>query len=196
MSNVILTKEYEAPPVNKKEVLRYAGCKNADAGVASLLDSCIEELSDKLVYKVCYCLLPLHISGENVDLGNFSLSSGKLALCLKGCKKAVVFAATVGIGPDRLVMRYGSTAAARALMLQAVGAERIETLCNSFCDDVAKEYGSVTPRFSPGYGDLSIETQKDIFAFLEPNKRIGLYLNDSMLMAPAKSVTAIFGIVE
>ena len=53
MNNLILTQEYKAPPVNKKEVLRYAGCKKADAGVASLLESCIEELSDKLVYKVC-----------------------------------------------------------------------------------------------------------------------------------------------
>ncbi len=50
------------------------------------------------------------------------------------------------------------------------------------------------PRFSPGYGDLTLLAQKDIFAVLDCGKRIGLTLNDSLLMSPSKSVTAFVGI--
>ena len=38
--------------------------------------------------------------------------------------------------------------------------------------------------------------QKDIFSVLDCQRKIGLTLNDSMLMSPTKSVTAIIGIGE
>ena len=44
------------------------------------------------------------------------------------------------------------------------------------------------------YGDLPLEMQKDIFNVLDCSKRIGLTLNESLLMSPSKSVTAIIGI--
>lgn len=50
------------------------------------------------------------------------------------------------------------------------------------------------PRFSPGYGDLPLSAQREIFAVLDCGKRIGLMLNDSLLMSPSKSVTAFVGI--
>ena len=39
-------------------------------------------------------------------------------------------------------------------------------------------------------GDLSLSVQKEIFSLLECEKRVGLCLNDSLLMSPSKSVTA------
>lgn len=52
------------------------------------------------------------------------------------------------------------------------------------------------PRFSAGYGDLPLEVQKDIFRVLDCPRKIGLTLNDSLLMSPTKSVTAIVGIED
>ena len=49
-------------------------------------------------------------------------------------------------------------------------------------------------RFSPGYGDLPLQAQRAIFDALQCHKEIGLYLNESLLMSPTKSVTAIVGI--
>ena len=49
-------------------------------------------------------------------------------------------------------------------------------------------------RFSPGYGDLKLSSQKDIFRVLDCSRKIGLSLNDSLLMSPSKSVTAIIGV--
>ena len=78
--------------------------------------------------------------------------------------------------------------------MQAIGAERIEALCDCFEADVRGEYGSIRSRFSPGYGDLSLDFQNDLFRVLDCQRTIGLVLNESMLMSPSKSVTAIIGV--
>ncbi len=191
------TKFYETPPIRRREILRYAGCAEADEATASLMENCLTEAANALVYKVCYRELPVTVAGETCDFGAFSVSSGNLAGNLSGCGRVILFAATVGVGIDRLIHKYSHIAPSRALMMQAIGAERIEALCDAFCDDMEKEMGvSLRPRFSPGYGDLPLEVQKDILTLLEAPKRIGLSLNDSLLMSPAKSVTAFAGITN
>ena len=51
-------------------------------------------------------------------------------------------------------------------------------------------------RFSPGYGDFSIQYQKEILAVLEAGKSIGLSMTDGCMLIPTKSITAIIGIEE
>lgn len=197
MNTVVSVKTYKEPPFCEREILRYAGCKEADNEVSALLKSCVNEVKGKLVYKVCYCELPVTVDGDICDLGAFRLQSEKLAVNLKDCERVILFAATVGVGLDRLIARYGRISPSKALMLQAIGAERIEALCDAFCEDISKEKGfNIRPRFSPGYGDLPLTAQKDIFSVLECSKRIGLSLTDSMLMSPSKSVTAFAGLFD
>ena len=50
------------------------------------------------------------------------------------------------------------------------------------------------PRFSPGYGDLSITIQKDFLQALNADKTVGLSLSEGNLMIPEKSVTAFIGV--
>ena len=195
MNSVVLTKSYTYLPFCEKEILRYAGCKEADSETLILLRSCIDEAKPKLSFKVCYLESEVNIKDDFTDFGAFCLQSEKLAQNLEKCKRAVVFAATTGVGIDRLIARYGHISPSKALMFQAIGAQQIEALCDSFCNDIAKEYNTnIRPRFSPGYGDLPLAAQKDIFAVLDCEKKIGLTLTDSLLMSPSKSVTAIVGL--
>ena len=195
MNSIVITKTYQEPPFCEKEILRYAGCKAADSKILSLMHSCISEARDKLIYKVCYRELSVSIKDSFCDFGCFNLTSKSLAQNLKGCKRAVIFSATVGVEIDRLIAKYGRISPSKALMFQAIGAERIEALCDAFCCDIEKEkQTSLGPRFSPGYGDLPLSVQKDIFNVLECSKQIGLFLNDSLLMSPSKSVTAFLGL--
>lgn len=195
MSDFVLTKSYDAPQICRAEILRYAGCRQSDEGIEELLSECIEEAKDKLVYKVCYKQVDVKISKDCCDFGTFCLTSQKLAKTLKKSEKAVIFAATVGVEIDRLIAKYGKLSATKALLFQALGTERIEALCDTFCKDIEKEYGTpLTQRFSPGYADLSLEAQLPIFELLNCQKHIGLTLCDSLLMSPSKSVTAIVGL--
>jgi hypothetical protein len=176
---------------NKKEISRYAGNLQDEA----LLAECISEVSDKLVYNVCYQKFPFEKQCETLNLGFAQVNSADLAKNLDGCDGILLFAATVGVELDRLIMKYCKISPVKALIFQAIGAERIEKLCDQFCKDMAKEE-NIKPRFSPGYGDLPLDLQKEIFAALDCGKNIGLTLNDSMLMSPTKSVTAIVGIIS
>lgn len=195
MSTVVLTKNYTHPPINKKEILRYAGCGQDNAKLNALVDDCIAEAENSLSYRVCYCELNLEIKGNCCNFGEFCVESNNLAKNLDGCKKVILFAATVGMELDRIIAKYSRIEPSKAIILHALGAERVEALCDAFCEDIAKEKQlSVRPRFSAGYGDLKLCTQKDIFSVLECSKHIGIFLNDSLLMTPSKSVTAFVGL--
>lgn len=193
----ILTKSYSPPPICEKEILRYAGCKSVDNETLKLLKTCIDETQDIIKYKVCYCVLPVKTCDKTCDFFHFKILSGQLAKRLSGCKSVLLFGATLGIELDRLIAKYGKTSPAKALVIQALGAERIEALCDTFCNEFCAENKvSLRPRFSPGYADLSLEYQKDIFKILDCPRKIGLSLNESLLMSPSKSVTAFAGITE
>ena len=52
----------------------------------------------------------------------------------------------------------------------------------------------MTPRFSPGYGDLPIELQRDFLTLLDASRKIGLTATESSMLVPSKSITALIGI--
>lgn len=194
---MVFTKGYTAPEVDSKEVLRYARAEG-DETTLDLLESCIAEAKDRFSYNVCYARFGIEIHGDEIDLGFTRTSSHSLAKCLDGCHEIVLLAATVGFGIDRLIEKYSLIAPSRAVIFQALGSERVEALCDVFCNDLATEEersgNTLRPRFSPGYGDLPLELQRDIFASLGCTKAIGITLGDNLFMNPTKSVTAIIGI--
>ena len=62
--------------------------------------------------------------------------------------------------------------------------------------EVLAEGCHLTWRFSPGYGDLPLETQRELIRVLDTHRKIGVSLTGSCLMMPSKSVTAILGISD
>ena len=200
MRNIVYIKTYDAPEYNQKEILRYAGVKETSKEIAELMQSCLDEIKDKLVYKVCYAQFPISFCGKYLDLSFAKTDSVNLQRNLNNCDSFVLFAATVGIELDRLIARYAKVSPAKALMLQAIGTERIESLCDTFNHEIKEQMAllakKTVPRFSPGYGDLPIEIQRDIFRVLDCPRKIGITLNKSLLMSPSKSVTAIIGISD
>lgn len=187
----VTVREYAAPPFSVRDALRYAGCRDMADDVAALAKQCFDELREGLRYRVCYAELTVTVTGEKCDFGAFSVTSADLARYLGGCRRVVLFAATVGVAPDRLIQRYSRVSPSKALVMQAVGAERVEALCDAFCETLE---GALPSRFSPGYGDLPLAVQKDVLRVLEADRRIGVCLGESLLMSPTKSVTAFVGI--
>ena len=197
MSTTVFIKTYNHLPFNKKEILRYSNSKELTPELEKLLNECIEEAKNVISYKVCYCVLPVNIKESAIDFNAFKVNSEKLALNLKNCENAIIFGATLGTEIDRLIIKYGKLSPTKALFFQAIGATQIEALCDEFCNEIKNELNvNLKPRFSPGFGDLELTTQKDIFKLLDCSKKIGLTLNDSLLMSPTKSVTAFVGIIK
>lgn len=186
MFDGVQIKTYERlPDFDKKEILRYAGYKGeADEVAAKLLDECLQECKGCFSYRVAYIVRPIEFFWE-------TFGESKTAHAhLDGCKEVALFAATVGLDIDRLVSKYAYVSTVKALFFQAIGAERIEALCEEFC----KGFGG--KRFSAGYGDFPLEKQTEFFRLLDCSRKIGLTLNDSLLMSPTKSVTAAVGVCK
>lgn len=198
MRSSVFVRSYAPSDFDRAEIFRYAGVKQADNSMTELLEQCLDECKDCFSYNVCYTELPVDFDGEFTHFGGIKTPSKSLKTALDGCKKVIVFAATVGIGIDRLIKKYSIVSSSKAVMFQAIGAERIESLCDAFCNDLKIEFSEkgfdLKPRFSAGYGDFPLECQKEIFALLDEGRRIGLCLNSGLLMSPTKSVTAIVGV--
>ena len=193
MSAVMLW-QGELPPVCREEALRYAGVKTETPQMGAMLDECRALCEGQIHPRVCCARYPVRRSGELLDLGFAQTDSAALRRNLAGCEEIVLFAATIGLEMDRLIARYAHLSPARSVMLQAIGTERIESLCDAFEECLIAQGHDLRPRFSPGYGDLPLALQRDIFAALDCPRQIGVSLNESLLMTPSKSVTAIIGL--
>ena len=203
----------------EKEIWRYLGYRNEEPGqdIKDRIAHCVEALQRECTPKHVQREFSLEIlpaetadavpEGEKTDrttpvihLHDLAITSGSLAKNLQGCEKALIFAATLGHAPDRLIRRASVTHMSDAVIYQAVAAEMIEAYCDSLNDEWKASYGlrgwCLHPRFSPGYGDLSLSLQRDIIRLLDTPRRIGLTLTKSLIMLPSKSVTAIIGLEQ
>lgn len=193
--SIVYTKNLKPAEPSVKEILRYAGVKHPDNEILPLIESCINEIKEKLSFRVCYRVLSVNINEDVCDFGDFKVNSKDLAKNLKDSEQVLIFASTIGIEIDRVIAKYSRISPSKALIFDALGAERIEALCDSFCEEFSKENCVLLkPRFSAGYGDLPLTVQREIFSQLAPERKIGLTLNESLLMSPSKSVTAFAGI--
>ncbi|MCR5673781.1 MAG: hypothetical protein K6F87_08730 [Lachnospiraceae bacterium] len=190
-------KSFDEPEFNRREILRYAMCPGCDEPkMLELMEECISECIRfaSFSYRVSYCVLDIRSldadTGE-IDLEHLKLTSRDLAKNLEGCKHVVVFAATVGPGIDRLIRKYTNLDPVKALFMQAIGAERAETMCNLFCTDFPEK---LRPRFSPGFGDLALSIQPEVLALTNARKNLAITLDEGFLMSPSKSVTAFAGV--
>ena len=196
----VYKKTYESPPIDEKEILRDAGvAKNAESNdIAPLLSECLKEALPLITYRLCYAEYPIKAEGETLDLTFIQTKSKSLQKNLENCHSVILFAATLGISLDRLIYKYSHISPAKALLFQAIGAERIEAICEAFMRELEAEKSAkgekIRPRFSCGFGDFPLSAQKDIFGALGCQKLLGISLGENLIMSPTKSVTAIVGI--
>ena len=203
--------------INRREIYRYLGIKpnmEPDAATEKLAEECIRELMEKCRPRAYARWFPLRVCsapgaeeaadpGEAadspiLDFSCFQVRSRSLAKNLQGCSEVILFAATIGEGADLLARKYGRINVAKAVVMQAAAAAMIEAFCDEENEKLRAEAAEkglyLRPRFSPGYGDFSLNHQRDFARVLEMQKTVGITLTESLLMLPSKSVTAVIGV--
>ena len=101
---------------------------------------------------------------------------------------------TLGAEFDARQRRAAAVSAAEAYRLQMEGLEEVERLMDdleSQARSSLKEGETLSPRRSPGYGEMALEVSRDILDKLDATRRLGVSLTDALLLVPSKSVTAI-----
>jgi hypothetical protein len=185
---------------NEREILRYLGHHGQEVpeNVEQLIKECESELDRVAVPRSFWREYPLTMDDTEIDMTVMRTESRNLRKNLQDCQSVLLFAATLGSGVDMLLQRYGRLQMSKCVVLQAAAASMLETYCDTQNEKLRQEYLEqglyLRPRFSPGYGDFPLECQTALAGALELNKRIGITLTDSLLMAPSKSVTAVIGI--
>lgn len=195
---IVERRTYQLPEVNRREVLRYAKAQgSSDQATIDCMERAIVEITPLLAPRLCFIRAELELTPPNVAFGGLRVSSNDLCKALKNCTEAIAFAGTLGLDVDRVIAKHSRLSPVTALFCQAIGAERIEALCDAFCDDVRSTNPQMflKPRFSPGFGDLTLDFQKALTEALDTTRLIGMSLNGSFLMSPSKSVTAIMGLM-
>lgn len=189
--------------VNRREIYRYLGIKTGepDDRTLELVEHCIRELCGVISPRNFTLTFPLtFLSEDTMDFTCFTVKSRDLYKNLKDCSEVILFAASLGTGPDFLIRRYSRLEMSRAVVLQAAAAAMMEAYCNEVNASLkagAKRRGRyLRPRFSPGYGDFSLKYQERLCRTLAAEKTVGITLTDSLLMLPSKSVTAVIGVGE
>ena len=181
------------PPPDRADILRYARTQRGDVTAASLLEELLPSAEAVITPRLCYRTVAVVREGDRVGLDFATVASPSLSHHLSGCTHAVLLVATVGLALDRMIARERSRSPVRALLLGAIGTERVEALCDAFCEALHEAGTGPVARRSPGYADLSLSLQTPLLAFLDAPHRVGVMLSEHLLMSPSKSVSAIVG---
>ncbi len=141
----------------------------------------------------------LKISKGSVALAcGITLESTDIASVFAGCSRALIMASTAGnavIEKRDLEVKNGN--GSTALVLDAAASETadygLDWMQEYLSGQLIKKSMSITRRFSPGYGDLGLSYQKQIYDMLKLEK-IGISITERFILVPEKSVIGICGI--
>ena len=130
----------------------------------------------------------------------FVIKSLKVAKMLLESKYVVLFMTTIGPRLEsKVTSLFNSGEPTSGFILDAIGSETADEVANTLhriiLNNIAADQGfSITPRFSPGYGDWSLAVQKELLEICN-GSQIGIAVNEQSLMIPRKSVSAVVGLV-
>lgn len=189
--------------IDKQEVLRYLGHKGQkiDDKINEMIDSSREEvkkiISPRAVFE--YKNIYQTEKGIEVEGTNLILTGNDIIKHLSFSKECVLMAVTLGNDIERKTRLYEKIDLTKALIIDACATTAVEEVCDIIEDKIRKEAQSkgmkITFRYSPGYGDLSLDIQNNFLRVLDAQRKIGLMVSENNLLFPRKSVTAIIGIV-
>lgn len=186
---------------NLQEALRYlGGGDHPPEALRRLAEPVARRLTAAIQPRYCYRVFPLtrQAGGFLLEGTGVTLSGRTAHTMLADCRQAALLACTLGPSFDAMLRTEQARDMSAAVILDACGSAWVE----AGCDQAEQELGGRLPglfrtdRFSPGYGDLPLTLQPALCAALDAGRRLGLSVTDSLLLNPAKSVTAIIGLAH
>ena len=192
--------------ITRNEALRYVGYSKAsihkvDPKTLSILDEALKDLKSLNSFKYAYRAFDVGIQAHTVTISNSDIAfrSASLSKFLADFRRDVFIAATLGAAIDRLIASLSLSSMEKALIYDAYASAYIEQKCDEAQKLIFESelcgYENLS-RFSPGYGDLSLEYNDVIIDLVDAQKLIGLTGTQAHLLIPKKSIVAIFGLSD
>lgn len=186
--------------LRNEEILHFIGQASTPMDERIMQD--IEEMKKSVLVlsKPRYIYQVFPWENEHVLHSDLILEGNDIKRLLKNSHHCIFLAVTLGIDIDKEMRRLQLRDMGKALLFDCCASAAIEHICDQIQADLEhsyeKEQQFLTDRYSCGYGDLPITLQKDFLRVLDSQKKIGLYVNESYILHPMKSVTAILGVAN
>lgn len=180
--------------IDLRQAARYLGAPGEPgSGTLALLERCAPPLLHAAMPKAVW---------RTADTAAWDeagiLQGADIRRHLTECPQAILLAVTLGPMVDSQIRRAavgdvaaGAAADALASALAEQSADQAEALLRQ---TITAEGRYLTCRYSPGYGDWPVTVQPQAAELLDAGRQIGLYVTDTALMTPRKSVTALLGV--
>lgn len=184
--------------LNYNEILLYLGHRGQEIPpeVEEQIRRCMAEVRSASQPRLVWRRLPV-VDGA---IAGLPLAGEDVKQLLAPCREAVVMAVTLGPALEQRIARREVTNMADAVILDACASTAVENVCDNFEADLREQVEEeglfLTDRYSPGYGDLPLESQRALCAALDTQRRIGLTVTPSLILIPRKAVTAILGLSD
>lgn len=199
--------------VDRGEALRYLGYSNQDVDPALMarFEAMATECENLSRPYCAWATFPIDQSrtrwlgnGEKdpvVVLDNgLELKGPSINQHLRGATHVVLYAGTLGLKNEMRYQQLNATDPTDALMFGACGSSLVECAADAAEERIRTEAAAAglfcNWRYSPGYGDLPLETQPHVLRALDAQRSIGLNVTPTHLLVPTKSITAIMGLFE
>lgn len=186
--------------INKAEAARYLGYRDSlpDVAMTKQILMAEKELLAVIEPRFCYKVFDIEEEESGIRLigTEFVLEGTSIKEHLADCEKAVVMAATLSEGVDKLLRQNEIGNMLNAMILDALSNAAIEQVCDAAEEIIFSNMPdcSHTWRFGIGYGDFPLTQQHMLLEVLQAGKRIGLCATESCILTPRKSVTCIMGV--
>jgi hypothetical protein len=181
--------------------LGYPSLEKMPLTIKQLLDDQINYVKQIWEPKAILKTLPItQKTPEIIQTKVISIPSRDIALLLSHAQKVVFFLVTTGAkATDYKALLLEKNEISTAFLVDSILSEFVDALADSLNVKLNRQYGlqntTLTRRFSPGYGDLKLDFQKPLLELLEADK-LGVTLNESFLLIPEKSITALVGLIK
>lgn len=184
--------------MNKNDVLRHLGHNNQeiDQSLDEMIDAYmkrVENLNGKYVYQIFD-----FEQGDDIKVLNtiLNLKGDSIKHILSQASQLILFAGTLGHEMDQQILKSSYDSSLSMMILDVCASVKIEDVLDQMEEEIKTTYPvHLTPRFSPGYGDLPLDIQRDLIEVIGA-KKIGIHVTDSSILLPKKSVTGIIGISD
>lgn len=186
-----------------QDALRYMQVPESDQDdtLVQRIRNTYHKLSQMNSSKYVYKIFSINSDTDSVFFDNtgIKITSSDLVKLFADCSKCYILAVTLGQSVDRQISITQKTDMLDALVLDACASVLADKICDDIEEEIVKGLKAdefLTMRFSPGYGDVSLEVQQEIIDVLDATKRIGLSLTKTNMLVPTKSVTAFIGVAN
>lgn len=205
-----MVEDFTIESVDQEEVLRYLGHhgQSIPQSLQQRLDKAFEDCKRLARPRASIRFFDIEKHDQEADGtpivylkdSSLELRGTSIDTHLQGACQVGVFATTIGMAVDQELRKLALTNQLGELLFDATANAMVERSADAaetrIVEYAAKKNLYTNYRFSPGYGDLPMETQPALLAALDAQRRLGITLASTMLMSPIKSVTAIIGIFD